>query len=227
LDWIGAEPEKWEHVRKIICDELNLKSIEAVQENALTGRLRVGLRLRFDKFGARLGKKAKAFAAALQALPEEALREYGKGRLATIEVEGEAVALQGDEAEVKREAISPSEVYVEDGEIGLLLDTTITDELRDEGFVREMINKVQFMRKEANFQVTDRIRIGIATPSQRLRAAIEQSRDRLADETLAVDVRFDDTSGECSRSWDINGEAAEIGIARTTATPPAGRGRAS
>jgi len=216
-----------ESMKRIILDELNLKSIDVVGENALAGRLRVGLRLRFDKFGPRLGKKAKAFAAALSALPEESLRAYATGGLPALDVEGEPVALAGDEAEVKREAVAPHEVYVEDGEVGLLLDKTITEDLRDEGFVREVINKVQFMRKEAGFQVTDRIRIGIATPSARLRAAIDRLRGHLEQETLAVEVGFGAAEGECSRSWDINGEAAEIGIARTTSAPSAGRGKAS
>jgi isoleucyl-tRNA synthetase len=128
---------------------------------------------------------------------------------------------------VKREATAPHEVYVEEGEIGLLLDKTITEDLRDEGFVREVINKVQYMRKEAGFQVTDRIRIGIATPSTRLRDAIGRLRGHLERETLAIEVGFGGAQGECSRSWDINGEAAEIGIARATSAPSAGRGRVS
>jgi isoleucyl-tRNA synthetase len=228
--WVALPPGRAAWVgpsRDVILDELNLKSIEVVGENALTGRLRTGLRLRFDKFGPRLGKKAKAFAAALSALPEEGLRDYAAGRLATLDVEGEPVALQGDEAEVKREATAPHEVYVEEGEIGLLLDKTITEDLRDEGFVREVINKVQYMRKEAGFQVTDRIRIGIATPSTRLRDAIGRLRGHLERETLAIEVGFGGAQGECSRSWDINGEAAEIGIARATSAPSAGRGRVS
>ncbi len=219
--------DRVDRLKRIICEELNLKSIEVVGENALSGRLRTGLRLRFDKFGPRLGKKAKAFAAAMSALPEESLRAYAAGGLAALDVDGESVALAGDEAEVRREAVAPHEVYVEDGEVGLLLDKTITEDLRDEGFVREVINKVQSMRKEAGFQVTDRIRIGIATPSARLRAAIDRLRGHLERETLAVEVGFGAAEGECSRSWDINGEAAEIGIARTTTAPSAGRGQTS
>jgi isoleucyl-tRNA synthetase len=210
--------------KEILLDELNLNDVEFVDENALADRLRVSLRLKFDKFGPRLGKKAKAFAAAMQALPESSLWEYARGRLATIDVEGEPVALAGDEADVKREAVGPNEVYAQDGEIGFLLDTTITDALREKGFVREVINKVQFMRKEADFQVTDRIRIGIATASDLLRGAVERNRRELEAETLAVDVALDSAAGEHAREWDINGEPAEIGISRVAApASPSGR----
>jgi len=225
---LEQSPRGREGLVDVILDELNLKTIELLDDNALSGRLRVALRLKFDKFGARHGKKAKAFAAAMQALPEASLRDYAKGQLATIVVNGEEIALQGDEADVKREATAANEVYVEDGGVGFLLDTTLTDELKDEGFVRELVNKVQFMRKEAGFQVTDRIRIGIATSSERLIGAVGRLRNHLESETLAVDIGFGSADGECTRSWDINGEPADIGVSRVAAPAlPGGKGRAT
>jgi hypothetical protein len=84
------------------------------------------------------------------------------------------------------------------------------------------------MRKEAGFQVTDRIRIGIATESPRLRDAVERMRGHIEDETLAVEIGFGSSEGECIRPWDINGEPAEIGISRVAAPSlPAGKGRAT
>ncbi|MFN0151767.1 MAG: isoleucine--tRNA ligase [bacterium] len=210
-------------LREIILDELNLKQIVILTENDVASRLRLSVKLRFDKFGARLGKKAKAFAAAMQGLPEDSLRDYARRNLTSIAVDGDEIALEGDEAEVKREALAASEVFAEESGIGVLLDTALNADLVSEGFAREVVNKIQFMRKEADFQVADRIHVTIETASEALSAAVEQHRDYIAEETLAIEIAMAPAAGEATKSWDINGEAAQIGLSRAAAPTPSRR----
>jgi len=207
-------------VRDIILDELNLKEIVILTENEVAPRLRLSVKLRFDKFGPRLGKNAKAFAAAMQELPEAALREYARRKLSSIAVGGEEIALEGDEAEVKREALGANEVFAEDSGVGVLLDTALDANLVSEGFAREVVNKIQFMRKEADFQVADRIQVTMETASEALSAAVLRHRAYIAEETLAVDIAMGPVAGEARKTWDINGEAAEIGLSRVAASSP-------
>jgi isoleucyl-tRNA synthetase len=222
---LGNAHHSWlANTRDLVMGELNLKELLPLSENDLAGRLRYSIKLRFDKFGARLGKKAKAFAAAMQALPEERLRDYARKRIEAIVVDGEEIALQGDEADVKREAVAPHEVFLEDGGVGILIDTTLTDALIVEGFAREVVNKVQFMRKEADFHVTDRIRVAIDTPSERLRAAVDALRTYLEEETLATELSFGEAHGEVTQTWDINGESAQIALSRVAVAPSLGKG---
>jgi isoleucyl-tRNA synthetase len=224
LDWSQPDGPR---LRAILLDELNLKDAVLVTENDVVRRLRLSVKLRFDKFGARLGKKAKAFAAAMSALPEDSLRDYAKRKLTSITVEGEEIALEGDEADVKREALAAGEIFVEDSGVGVLLDTSLSEDLLSEGFARELVNKIQFMRKEASFQVTDRIRVGIESASEKLAAAIARHRLYIAEETLALEIDIGRAAGEATKSWDINGEAAQIGLTRVAQGSIAEKGQRS
>jgi len=103
-----------------------------------------------------------------------------------------------------------------DGKLTVALDTTITPELRDEGFAREMINKIQFMRKEAGFQVVDRIRVHYEA-GPKIRKAVKRFSERIAKETLAVAIAEGKEVGELSREWDVNGEWARIAVERADA----------
>jgi len=85
--------------------------------------------------------------------------------------------------------------------------------LVDEGFAREMINKIQFMRKEAGFDVVDRINVTYEA-GDRLKAAVERFASRVAAETLAASITEGAGAGELEREWDVNGEWARIAVER-------------
>ena len=136
-------------------------------------------------------------------------------------VEGESVSVSvGDAAAV----VEPSDVEIgtdaregfavqSDGGLTAALDTTLTNELMDEGFAREMINKIQFMRKEAGFDVVDRINVTYEA-GDRLKAAMESFASRVAAETLAASITEGAGAGELEREWDVNGEWARIAVER-------------
>jgi len=103
-------------------------------------------------------------------------------------------------------------VHAEAG-LTVALDTELTEELLDEGFAREMINKIQFMRKEAGFEVVDRIVVHYEA-GPRLKLAVSRHAGWIAGETLAESVSEGEVPGEFQKDWDINGESARIAVER-------------
>ena len=122
------------------------------------------------------------------------------------------VAISPEDVEISTEARAGLAVESEGG-LTVGLDTTITRDLRDEGFAREMINKIQFMRKEAGFDVVDRIRVHYEA-GERLASAVERFASRIKKETLAESITLGPEAGELEREWDVNGERARIAVER-------------
>jgi isoleucyl-tRNA synthetase len=98
-----------------------------------------------------------------------------------------------------------------ENEYQVALSTVLTEELKDEGFARELVNKIQNMRKSAGFEVMDRIQVGIKT-SPRLNQAIEAFEEYIKKETLAQMLSLSETRGDHVEEWDINGEKANISV---------------
>ena len=100
-----------------------------------------------------------------------------------------------------------------DGGYTVALTTEISEALRDEGFARELVNKIQNMRKDADFQVTDTIAVNIVS-SDRVVTAAKKHLEYLKRETLANSVDFVDTTDGFRREWEVNGEPATLIIRR-------------
>ena len=94
-----------------------------------------------------------------------------------------------------------------------MLDTTLTDELIEEGFVREIISKIQTMRKEAGFEVMDRINVTLSV-SDALYGYVTRNTEQICDETLADSVERKEPAGYV-KEWNINGENAVFGVTKT------------
>ena len=97
-----------------------------------------------------------------------------------------------------------------DGDISVVLDTNLTPELIEEGFVREIVSKVQTMRKEADFQVMDKIVVNV-DKNDTIRAIIENNLDEIKSEVLADNVIFGKINGY-EKEWNINGEKVTFGV---------------
>ena len=125
-------------------------------------------------------------------------------------VEGEAVELVTEDIEVN---VQDKAGYITEteGELFASLYIELTKELVQEGFAREIINKVQFMRKEADFNVTDRIRLHIES-TEIVREAVESFREYVMSETLTREMVNNPGDGFYTKEWSINGEETVIGI---------------
>lgn len=202
-----------EAVKDIILDEVNVKDIQFVDDDS--GIVDKSAKPNFPKLGKRLGKKMKPVAAKIRDLTKQQINDFESTGSMTLTLDdGTEVVISSDELEIQRTGLEGWTVETQDG-ITVALDTEISDELLREGITREFMNRVQNMRKEADYDVTDRIVIGY-NGSELLDAAINERLDTVKNETLAENI-YNETLKEPDfiKSWDIEGEDCEISIQRT------------
>ncbi|TVR30320.1 MAG: isoleucine--tRNA ligase [Balneolaceae bacterium] len=203
-----------EAVKDIILDEVNVKDIEFVDDDS--GIVNKTAKPNFPVLGKRLGKQMKSVASKISELTNDEISKFEtKGAIELTLDSGEKVRISSNEIEIHRTGLRGWSVESEDG-ITVAVDTEITPELQKEGLSREFINRIQNMRKEADFEVTDRIVIGFSGSSE-LSEAIEATKETVKSETLAEEIKMSllDVS-DFVKSWDIEGSPCEISIRRNT-----------
>jgi isoleucyl-tRNA synthetase len=196
---------------EIIEEELNIKAVEMVE--SLDSYVTYSAKLNFKLVGARLGSEVKRAAAFVQSLDSAGIREFVKAGKIAVDSSGPPLTLTTEDVEIT--ATQKDGFAVEsDGPLSVAIVTALTPELIDEGFAREMVNKIQNMRKTSGFDVTDRISVRV-TSSDRLKSAARRYEEFIKTETLAQKLEFTDTPApNGSTEWNINGEKASIAVAR-------------
>lgn len=202
-----------ESVKEIILDEVNVKEIEYVDDDS--DIVNKTAKPNFPILGKRLGKKMKAVAAKIQQLGSEEISGFEKsGTLDILLDDGETIRIAGEELEIQRTGLKGWSVESERG-ITVAVDTELTEELIREGLSREFINRVQNMRKEADYDVTDRILIGF-TGSEELLSAIRHAKKSVMAETLSEEIDFTLLKeSDFVKTWEIGDKEANISIRRT------------
>jgi isoleucyl-tRNA synthetase len=171
-----------------ILDELNVKGWGSLGLD--DGKLcRLTAKANFKLLGKRLGARMKAAAAAIAALPAADLARLRAGEGLELDVEGEPVALSGEDVLVQVESQADFPVET-DGRFVLWLDTELDEELAAEGLAREVVVRVNALRKEAGLAVEQRIALRLSSGDARLLRALERHRALLANETLAVELEL-------------------------------------
>ncbi|MFQ6033051.1 MAG: DUF5915 domain-containing protein, partial [Candidatus Zixiibacteriota bacterium] len=148
----------------------------------------------------------------IRSLGDEELRRFKKEKKLELKLDREMVELGTEDLDVG-EKEKEGFIVESENEYKVALFTTLTEELLDEGFARELVNKIQNMRKNAGFEVMDRIKVDIKT-TPRLHKAIEVFDQYIKRETLAKKITKSGERGELSKEWDINGERAQISVTR-------------
>ena len=211
---IGKEDQIMvEAVKDIVLDEVNVKDIEYVADDS--GIVDKTAKPNFPVLGKRLGKQMKAVTAKINLLTTEDISAFeSKGSIDLTLDNGEIIRISSNEMEIQRTGLEGWSVESEKG-ITVAVDTELTEELIREGLSREFVNRVQNMRKEADFEVTDRIHIGYSG-SDKLNDAIAATVETIKMETLAevVEPKLLKVS-DFVKTWQIEGEDAEISIRRT------------
>jgi len=140
------------------------------------------------------------------------VKNFEAGNLLTFELDGTNVELEKDDvltAPMKK----PGYVVATDRDVTVALDTNLTDELIAEGFAREVISKVQTMRKEADFEVTDRILVTVKTDDEKLAAIVEANVEAIKNGVLALEVVLGEAAeGAYVKDWSINGVDATLSV---------------
>jgi isoleucyl-tRNA synthetase len=147
-----------EAVRELVLGEVNVK--ELVILDASESKLTKKIKPDFKKLGARLGKLMKGVATAVQTFDQAQIAELEMKGTIRLVVEGQEVELLNDEVEISADAV-PGFSVASDGALTVALDITLTDELVQEGLARELVSRIQTLRKEMGLEVTDRIRLQI------------------------------------------------------------------
>ena len=208
--YVKAEKTLPDYFVDIIGDELNVKKVDFTEDVSAftTYTFKPQLRTVGPKYGKFLGGIQKALAsldgnAAMAQLAAE-------GALTLPEVD-DSIRLTEDDLLI---TMTQMEGYVteSDAAITVVLDTHMTDELLEEGFVRELVSKIQTMRKEAGFEVTDHIDV-VYEAGQKAAEIFEKYGDQIGGEVLAESVK-PGSEGEYAKEWNINGEKVTLAVTR-------------
>ncbi|KEZ76391.1 isoleucine--tRNA ligase [Salinisphaera hydrothermalis] len=201
-----------EAVAAIVRDEVNVDDIEYVAgEGDLVKR---SAKPNFKQLGKQLGKKMKAVAAAVAELDDAAIAAYLRDNALTVTADGEAVELGEGDLLVSAEGVEGWLVGREDG-VTVALDSTLTDSLIQRGLAREVINRIQRLRKQAEFHVADRIRVEYRAEAANLVSAIETHAELLSRETLARQlVASQAPSGEVEAAFDVGDGELKLALTR-------------
>lgn len=206
---IPVDDEKFakqvEHVKEIIATEINVKEIELLKDSA--GMVVKEIKPNYKILGKKLGKLMKPVAEALANFTQEDIRDIETKGKKTLIVENQEIELNIDEVEIITKDL-PGWMTKTDGKFTIALDITITEELKQEGFAREFINKVQNYRKEKDFNVTDRIKIQVQT-SEEVKAALEKHKEYICSQTLTNELTFVDNLST-DVEFDINGVLTKV-----------------
>jgi isoleucyl-tRNA synthetase len=192
--------------------ELNVKEVEF----AASGDALVSLEAKpnFRSLGKKFGKRTPLAAQAITAFDTDALRAFEHGAPLVVSVDGESHQLETEDVTIIRRASGALAVQ-EHGGFFAAIDATVTPELRREGQARELISRVQRMRKEAGLAVSDRIALSVWGDSE-LKAVIDEHKAWIADEVLATELVFNGTSEATQgrQSIDLDGFTAYVAITR-------------
>ncbi len=205
----AASRKMLEETAWIVAEELNVKSVEfSDDEEALVRR---SAKANFKVLGSRLGKNMKEAAAKIQALTGREIGDVLAGKpYKLVLADGTEAEITAEDLVVQREE-KPGLVAASENGITIALATELTPELEGEGFARELVSKIQNLRKEKGFDVTDRIRVVCSVPEKR-EAALEANRAYICEETLAV--AFETGPAENGAEADVNGESCRISVER-------------
>ena len=202
----GAYEEKIGYMADLIKEELNVKKIRF--EHEMDSFINYKLKPDFRAAGPVLGSKIKAFGAAIAKLdPKKALAELAKGAL-VLNLNGEDTQITSDMVSSSVSAREGFDVALENG-VCVILDTQVTKELVEEGLARELVSKIQQLRKARDFEMMDRIVISLAADDE-VKAVAKDFADYIKSETLADAIE----EAACAETFDINGHKTGIDVRR-------------
>ena len=204
----GKYEELISDMADLIKEELNVK--EVVFEKELDQFMDLSLKPNFKVAGPVLGGKIKAFGSAIAKLePKAALAVLDREGRIVMDLDGEETIVEKDMLEVRIAAKEGFAVAMENN-VFVILDTTLTPELKSEGLAREIVSKVQQLRKQKDFEMTDRICI-YCHGDEEFKSALEEHKDYIMSETLALEIKEKETD---LQEYDLNGHKTGIDVER-------------
>ena len=184
------QQESIEAVKNLILNEVNVKELKFVDNTA--GILVKKIKPDFKKLGPRYGKIMKALAATIQSMSQEDINAFEKAGTFTLMVDGQEAVLERTDVEIISEDI-PGWLVANEGRLTVALDITVTEDLRKEGLARELVNRIQNLRKSSGFDITDKIHVSILS-CEEMDEAIYDYKDYIANQVLAESIEIMDNA---------------------------------
>lgn len=211
--YVRSEAPLSEFYQKVIREELNSKEIVFTEDvsDFTSYRFKPQLKILGQKYGKKIGE-IKNVLAALDG--NTAKKELDSTGTLTISLSDGPVSLTPDELLIET-AQAENYVSMADGGVTVVIDTNLTEALIEEGFVREIISKIQTMRKDAGFDVTDHI-VVYEKGNEKIEKIISDNLASIQNDVLAEEVKLNEMAG-FAKEWDLNGEAVELGVQKTDA----------
>ena len=200
-------------VQHIILEEVNVKEIQFVDDDS--GIVHKTAKPNYPLLGKKLGPNMKAVAGQVQSFSTEQISDFERLGQVTVRLDdGTQIVLVEKEIDIIRTGLEGWQVESEAG-LSVAVDTELSEELQKEGLAREFVNRVQNMRKEANFDVTDRIATGVQA-NEKLAAAISYMAKYIQQETLSESLEQEELKvSDYVKIWEIGDEECIISIRRT------------
>ena len=201
-----------EAVKDLILSEVNVKEMNFVDNAA--GILVKRVKPDFKKLGPRYGKIMKQLAATIASMSQPDIIEFEKNGTFTFEIDGQQATIEASDVEIISEDI-PGWLVANEGNLTVALDITVTDELRREGIARELVNRIQNIRKTSGFDITDKIDVYIASNGE-TDLVVEEYRDYMSRQVLANTFEILGTlSGEAVTELDFDTFKVNIRIVKS------------
>ena len=198
-------------VRNLILNEVNVKELELIEQT--TGIITKRIKPNFKTLGPKYGKYMKQIAALTAQFSQERIAEIESAPESVLEIDGQQIVVTPADFEITSEDM-PGWLVASEGKLTVALDITLTDELRAEGVARELINRIQNIRKDSEFEVTDKIRVEIEQ-KELVADAVARYADYIGSQTLAVEVKSSaEPQGEVVVATDIDEEPLRIAVTR-------------
>ncbi len=190
----AASEEQKKHieaVKELIMNEVNVKELNFVEGS---GVLVKKVKCNFRTMGKKFGKLMKTIAAQMETLSQEQIAELEKNMLIHLNIEGEDIVVEAADVEIISEDM-PGWLVSNEGNLTVALEVSLTDELLNEGMARELINRIQNIRKDSGFEITDRIAVCIS-PSERVEKALAGYAEYIKVQILADGLVVENNDGQ-------------------------------
>jgi isoleucyl-tRNA synthetase len=191
--------EQFEMIKQLVLGEVNVKEVEYIHDT--TGLITKKIKPNFKVLGKRYGKQMKEISNAFAGFTQEQINQVEISDTYILKLDSGDVELMLEDYEISSEDM-PGWLVSTEGKLTLALDITITDSLRREGVARELVNRIQNLRKDSKFEVTDKIRVEIE-PLNEISDALTEYRQYICNQTLARDIELNSNiDGGSKIEWD-------------------------
>ncbi|MBQ3400640.1 MAG: class I tRNA ligase family protein, partial [Lachnospiraceae bacterium] len=208
--FVKAPGELPEYYQDIIREELNVKEVEFTDEvSAFTS---YSFKPQMRTLGPKYGKLLGGIKNALAGLDgQAAMAELNANGVLKLDIDGNAVELAPDDLLIDTQQVEGFEAVTEK-DITVVIDTRLTPELIEEGMIREAVSKIQTMRRDTDFEVTDHITVAFSGNAQ-IEELVRANMEKIAGDVLADEIVFDEEF-EIAKEWSLNGEKVTISVKR-------------